>query len=542
MNQNVMVDAISAIDQKYVIEYVQYETKLGIIKSRRKTRTLLISAACLALAFSLLLVSLPLSFVVLGTEPVQEWSSQVIESVIFPLDQQPENPEDPDHPEEPAQSPFQLNWIEWEITEKLFSALGAGTDDSIIDKLQSMQGGFVGKSMQDLGDLLERLFEYYMKHKDEIDAIIGETESETDLEQTNTAIIPSSIVTDDQGVEYQLSDDGKSYTVLGRPMKEGELYNYYELVIPAHIDGIPVTKIADNAFDFDYLTSIELPDGLIEIGNRAFACPYLMSVNLPDSLEKIGENAFAGADLVNVIIPRKVTRISDGMFSGSQELASVEFLGAVTYIGKGAFALCKSLRTITLPDTVETIGASAFSSTSLTSITIPQGVTAIESSTFSHCDKLKTVVLGKGLIEIKDEAFFCCNALEEINLPDNLQKIGYRSFYDCNKLKRLDLPESLLSIGEGAFMISGIEIISIPEGIQKLSTQVFYGMNAHEIYLPVSITEIDAKVFGGRYQACKVYYKGSMSQWEDISKHVNMFYDVVDSLVIVCTDGEIVIE
>ena len=182
MNHNVMIDAISAIDPKYIIEYVQYETKLGIIKSRRKRRTriLLVSAACLALVFSLLLVTLPLSFVVLGSEPVQKWSSQVIESVIFPLDQQPENPEDPDHPEEPAQSPLQLNWIEWEITEKLFSALGAGTDNSAINKLQSMQGGFVGESMQDLGDFLERLYEYYMKHKDEIDAIIGETESESD--------------------------------------------------------------------------------------------------------------------------------------------------------------------------------------------------------------------------------------------------------------------------------------------------------------------------------------------------------------------------
>jgi hypothetical protein len=39
MNKNVMIDAISAIDQKYIIEYVQYETKLGIIKSRKKKRT-----------------------------------------------------------------------------------------------------------------------------------------------------------------------------------------------------------------------------------------------------------------------------------------------------------------------------------------------------------------------------------------------------------------------------------------------------------------------------------------------------------------------
>lgn len=549
MKKEIMIDAISAIDHKYIIEYVQYETKLSIIKSRKqkKKRSLLICAACLALVVCMLAVSLPLSFIVLGSEPVQEWGSEVIENVLFPLDQEDETPDDPDEPTPPKQSLLQLNWIEWKFTENLFAALGAGADDSVIDKLQTMQGsGLISESMQDLGDFLERLYEYYMKHREEIDAVIGEPESETEggteSGQTGTEFTPGSIVTDDQRVEYQLSDDGKSYTVLGRPMKDGEHYSYYELVIPTQIDGIPVTKIADDAFDFDYLTSIELPEGLVEIGNRALACPYLTSVNLPSSLEKIGAYAFENADLVNVIVPSKVTKIFDGTFCGNQNLRSIEFLGPVTSIGDKAFYLCSSLSAITLPDTVETIGQMAFFSSGLTNITIPQGVTAIAPATFSHCDKLKSVVLADDIIEIKDKAFFCCIALTDINLPDTLQKIGYRSLYGCSKLKYLDLPESLLSIGEGAFMISGIETISIPEGIQKLPDQVFYGMNAHEIHLPDSITSIGAEVFGGRYQACKVYYQGSISQWEAISEHANTYNKVVDSLVIICTDGEIVIQ
>ena len=557
MNKDIMIDAISAIDEKYVIEYVQYETKLSILKARKKkkSRNLLICAACLALVVCMLAISLPLSFIVLRSEPARELGNQVIENVLFPLDQEAETPDDPNQPTPPKQSLLQLNWIEWKFTENLFNALGAGTDDSVIDQLQASTGnGLVGESMQDLGDFLERLYEYYMKHREEIDAVIGEPESETESEieseteggtesgQTGTEFTPGSIVTDDQRVEYQLSDDGKSYTVLGRPMKDGEHYSYYELVIPTQIGGIPVTKIADDAFEFDYLTSIELPEGLVEIGNRALACPYLTSVNLPSSLEIIGAYAFENADLVNVIVPSKVTKIFNGTFYGNQNLRSIEFLGPVTSIGDKAFYLCSSLSAITLPDTVETIGQMAFFSSGLTNITIPQGVTAIAPATFSHCDKLKSVVLADDIIEIKDEAFFCCIALTDINLPDTLQKIGYRSLYGCEKLKYLDLPESLLSIGEGAFMISGIETISIPEGIQKLPDQVFYGMNAHEIHLPDSITSIGTEVFGGRYQACKVYYQGSISQWEAISEHANTYNKVVDSLVIICTDGEIVIK
>ena len=75
MKKDVMIDAISAIDQKYIIEYVQYETKLSILKVRKKkkSRNLLICAACLALVVCMLAVSLPLSFIVLGSKPVQEW-------------------------------------------------------------------------------------------------------------------------------------------------------------------------------------------------------------------------------------------------------------------------------------------------------------------------------------------------------------------------------------------------------------------------------------------------------------------------------------
>ena len=189
MNKDIMIDAISAIDEKYVIEYVQYETKLSILKVRKKkkSRNLLICAACLALVVCMLAVSLPLSFIVLRSEPARELGNQVIENVLFPLDKEQVAPDDPDAPISPEQEKLILNWIEWKITEITFTALGAGTPQSKIDVLKSVEDGWFDEFLNRLGVLLERMYDYYLRHKKEIDEIIDLPESSedtTDFEQT----------------------------------------------------------------------------------------------------------------------------------------------------------------------------------------------------------------------------------------------------------------------------------------------------------------------------------------------------------------------
>lgn len=448
MNKNVMIDAISAIDQKYIIEYVQYETKLAILKSRRRKRNrgILISAACLALVFSMVLVSLPLSFIVLGSKPVQEWGSQVIENVLFPLDKQPENPDDPDDPTPPAQSLLQLNWIEWKFTEELFKALGAGTDNSVIDKLQSMQSdGFVGESMQDLGDFLERLYEYYMKHKDEIDAIIGETDTETETDtefESETEALPplepGVIRVDDQDVQYQLNERGDLFVVLGFTNKSQSDFGFrYRVIIPEEIEGIPVKSISDNAFkDDEFLKEVVLPDGLNEIGAYAFSCPNLETINLPDSLVAIGIAAFKNANITEIEIPPNILHIPEEMCSYNEHLEKVVFTGDVLTIGGSAFSYCSSLQKIDLPESLLTMGTSAFYSSGLIKIVIPKNVGKISDGAFSQCRNLNVVILS-----------------------DNVQTIGGKAFHS-SAIEILDIPFPYVYIGSEAFSNSTLRTIN----------------------------------------------------------------------------------
>ena len=416
MKHDVMIDAISAIDHKYIIEYVQYETKLSIIKSRKqkKKRSLLICAACLALVFCMLAVSLPLSFIVLGSKPVQAWGNEIMENVLFPLDQETETPDDPDEPTPPKQSLLQLNWIEWKFTENLFAALGAGTDDSIIDQLQASSGdGLVGESMQDLGDFLARLYEYYIKHKDEIDAVIDETEKEiaSELEtEPLPPLVPGVIRVDNQDVRYQLNERGTLFTVLGYTSQVNQETGYrYRVIIPEEIEGIPVKKIADKAFQNDeYLKEVVLPDGIDEIGSYAFSCPNLETINLPESLVAIGYAAFKNANLTVMEIPSNILHIPEEMCANNEHLKKVIFKGNVLSIGGSAFWCCASLQEIDLPESLLTLGTSAFYNSGLTKIIIPDSLNTISTAAFSNCEDLNVVELSENINSIRNKAFYGC--------------------------------------------------------------------------------------------------------------------------------------
>lgn len=557
MNKDVMIDAISAIDQKYIIEYVQYETKLGIIKSRKKkrTRALLISAACLMLTVCMLLVSLPLSLIVLGSEPVQNLGSKIIENVIFPLDQQPEDPKDPDHPEEPAQTLLQINWVEWKITEEFFNALGAGTDDSTIDKLQSMQGGFVGESMQDLGDFLERLYEYYMKHKDEIDAIIGETESESDevteaeteaetereTESEHGTEMPTEPVEPNQmlhsGLLYELLENGTYAVVSCETDAE-------HIEIPEQIDGVFVTEIENSAFaNNDSLVSVKIPDTVIVIRYEAFYdCDQLITVNLPANLQVLGDKVFASCNVLQgpVVIPKSMTECGGLVFSGCGNLTEILLEDGLTQLFSRMF-YGSAIKTITIPDSITVLAASAFEECrELEYITLPSGLIEIGDAAFHCCLALKEIEIPDGVEKIGNNAFFECHSLTELYIPDSVRTIGSDALAGCLQLKQLHLPSNLGSIHMGCIDMTSIENLIIPEGVKSIDQNAVRNcLNLIRVEIPKSVKTINQNAFSYLHPEVRYYYAGSVSDWEQIALHEAAF---ATGSIVICTDGEIVIE
>ena len=124
----------------------------------------------------------------------------------------------------------------------------------------------------------------------------------------------------------------------------------------------------------------------------------------------------------------------------------------ITYVGTWAFYDCSEMTSVSLPTTLETMGASVFQDcTSLTSVTIPDGVTFISGDFFRGCTSLKSVTLPDSLRETGGCTFMYCTSLTSVRLPATLLSISWQMFKDCKSLTSLTIPRSVVNVKQDAF-------------------------------------------------------------------------------------------
>ena len=188
---------------------------------------------------------------------------------------------------------------------------------------------------------------------------------------------------------------------------------------------------------------------------------------------------YYGCDEV-IIIPseidgRKVTGIKGFNLSNKENIKSITIPDSVTSIGDSAFSGCRSLTDITIPDSVTSIGCEAFyNCSSLTNITIPDGVTSIGDSAFSFCRSLTDITIPDSVTSIGCEAFYNCSSLTNITIPDGVTSIESETFYNCQSLSNIDISNSLISIGMDAFAhCKNLKNIKIPDSVTTIELGAF---------------------------------------------------------------------
>ena len=151
----------------------------------------------------------------------------------------------------------------------------------------------------------------------------------------------------------EVSDSGRiDYTVAVSPRPKGHL------AIPGTLGGKPVVRIGESALSLcNGLTSVSIPNSVVAIGRSAFLrCEKLANVSIPGSVVTIEDAAFMGCScLASIAIPDSVKNIERHAFDGCQ-LSSVKIPNSVTNIGYYAFF--DTLGSITIPESVETVGPS----------------------------------------------------------------------------------------------------------------------------------------------------------------------------------------
>ena len=112
---------------------------------------------------------------------------------------------------------------------------------------------------------------------------------------------------------------------------------------------------------------------------------------------------------------------------------NLEYL--VTAIGDNAFCGCRSLKEITLPDSVEQLGTGVFwDCAELETARVGRGVKELPYNCFCRCGKLKSVTLSEGLEALGDCAFEYCSGLDEIIIPSGVTRFGGSVFSCCGEL------------------------------------------------------------------------------------------------------------
>lgn len=142
----------------------------------------------------------------------------------------------------------------------------------------------------------------------------------------------------------------------------------------------------------------------------------------------------------------------------------------------GAFASCKSLTEIKLPESLKVIGFGAFwESSAFEGIELPEGLQEIGVQAFNKCTSLKSIVIPESLNKIGEGAFYDCSALVTVEFPEsgNIKELN-SVFYGCTSLESVNLPEGLESIGYGAFYSAALKSISLPKSLKTIGSGVFW--------------------------------------------------------------------
>lgn len=355
-------------------------------------------------------------------------------------------------------------------------------------------------------------------------------------------------------VMYPQGKTNTSYTVPSSVVNIGEAafvecQNLKEVVLPEGVENIGKSAFSD-CWNFENIT---LSKSLKTIGDEAFSgCSSLKNITLPNNLTTIGSDAFIWCGFKSITIPSSVIKIGEP-FTCRNKLESISVsANNSAYSAENGVLFNKNKTKLityperkagesyTIPSSVNSIAAGAFTNSTLKSVTIPDSVKSIGNAAFFCCYNLEGITIPSSVTNIGDRAFMMCDTLTEVAVPNGVSKISYATFACCSSLKSITLPSSVKSIGDSAFAGCDFESITLPSSVESIEGSAFNGCeNLGSITIPSGVKSIEERTFwncyglesvtiplsvktikSGAFDYCfglaNVYYDGTAAQWDKV--------------------------
>lgn len=322
-----------------------------------------------------------------------------------------------------------------------------------------------------------------------------------------------------------------------------------EITLPKYLE-----YIGNGALQRTSIKSLIVPDGVIEISYDAFAdCPYLESIEFGSCLESLSVIAMKRSPSIKTVkiseqnryykvygdyivskdekdlcccykwnkevindLPLTIEKIKEDMFFDFPNLKSVTLPSGLKEIEVRAFASCKYLSEMVLPESLELIGHNAFSGTSIRELRIPDSVYYLQNC--SDMEELEKIYIGKGLEWIgsgpsQDAGhgiFAGCRKLKEIIVsPENnywksennllLNKQGTMLATVPGSMTTLDnIPESIVDISSGSLCYTNINKLILPPKLYKMPGRSLEGITLnHSLDIPYTLRAFNWDIFYG---------------------------------------------
>lgn len=362
------------------------------------------------------------------------------------------------------------------------------------------------------------------------------------------------------GKLYYLLDKENHTATVTSPGTRKHYTKLYRAIIPESVryDSVTysVTGIGDEAFNqCSDLKKVTIPKSVTHIGNNAFLnCPKLRKVTIPNSVTYIGNAAFSNLKRPtynahvfaylpysyegDYTVPEGIEMIAGGAFAGCRRLTGLTIPNSVTSVGKDAFFLCNNITEpvynahvfaylpkyysdeYTIPEGIETIVSSAFDDCYLlTAVNIPNSVTSIGNKAFKFCVNLSKLEIPNSVTHIGESAFTSCASLTSITIPGSVTHIGESAFSGCFNLTSVTIADGVTDIGRNAFLsCASLSSITIPNSVTSIGLYAFlycYSLtepvyNAHVFaHLPndyegaYTIPEGIESIAGGAFRSCE---------------------------------------